>query len=433
MNNVYESKFNQILQEMSSSPSLFSVDSSKNFSRNRILNFKDTLTIILGMAGSSLNKEIYDYFKCKTCIPTASAFVQARAKILPEAFQFLFTEFNREYAYNKKYKGYQLLAADGTDLNIAKNPLDEETYFEQGFNQLHINALYNLLNGFYVDAQIQGKCKTNEIEALCQMIKRHRFDDKSILMADRGYECFNLFELCNRTNNLDYLIRVKNKGIKEIAVLPMEEFDKDLSIEIRTTQTKADKEVYKNGTAHYLSGKSRYGKYKVSQTWDFESKCTINLRIVRFKITEDTYETIITSLNRFEFGIDEIKHLYHLRWGIETSFRELKYALGLVNLHSKRKVFIIQEIWARLTMYNFAERIIQSVVIKQDNNRKWEYQVNFTMGFYICMDYFRYPDIHSPPELENLISRYILPIRPGRADKRKLKPKSVVPFIYRVA
>ena len=78
---------------MSSNTSLFSVDSSKDFSRNRILNFKDTLTIILGMADGSLNKEIYDYFKCKTIIPIISAFVQARAKILPEAFQYLFTEF----------------------------------------------------------------------------------------------------------------------------------------------------------------------------------------------------------------------------------------------------------------------------------------------------------------------------------------------------
>ena len=418
---------------MASNSSLFCVDSSKDFSRNRILNFKDTLTIILGMAGGSLNKEIYDYFKCKTCIPTTSAFVQARAKILPEAFQYLFAEFNKEYSVSKKYKGYQLLAADGTDLNIPKNPLDDETYFDQGFNQLHINALYDLLDRAYVDAQIQGKRRTNEIEALCQMIKRRKFNTKSILMADRGYECFNLFELCNRTQNLDYLIRVKNKGIKEIGGLPCQEFDKDLSIEIRTTQTKADKEAYKDRKAHYLSGKSKFGKYKVSQTWDFENKCIVNLRVIRFKITEDTYETIVTSLNRFEFGIEEIKHLYHLRWGIETSFRELKYALGLVNLHSKRKDFIIQEIWARLTMYNFAERIIQSVVIKQDNNRKWKYQVNFTMGFYICMEYFRHPDIHSPPELENSIARYILPIRPGRVDQRKLKPKSVIPFIYRVA
>lgn len=29
----------------------------------------------------------------------------------------------------------------------------------------------------------------------------------------------------------------------------------------------------------------------------------------------------------------EIKELYHARWGIETAFRELKYGIGLVNLH----------------------------------------------------------------------------------------------------
>ena len=86
----------------------------------------------------------------------------------------------------------------------------------------------------------------------------------------------------------------------------------------------------------------------------------MSLRIVRFKITDDTYETIVTSLNRFEFPLSEIKTLYHRRWGIETSFRELKYALGLVNLHSKKRAFIEQEIWAKLTMYNYSERIIAS-------------------------------------------------------------------------
>ena len=121
MNNIVFNNLICLLYEMLRVSSLFSVKSSKDFSRNRILNFKDTLIIILGMAGGSLNKEIYDYFKCKTTIPTTSAFVQARAKILPEAFQYLFTEFNRECNTSKKYKGYQLLAADGTDLNIPKN------------------------------------------------------------------------------------------------------------------------------------------------------------------------------------------------------------------------------------------------------------------------------------------------------------------------
>ncbi|MFR7830752.1 MAG: transposase [Blautia wexlerae] len=33
----------------------------------------------------------------------------------------------------------------------------------------------------------------------------------------------------------------------------------------------------------------------------------------------------------------EDQELYHLRWGIETSFRKLKYSLGLSQLHSKRR------------------------------------------------------------------------------------------------
>lgn len=64
----------------------FFVFSNKDFSRNRILGFKETISIILGMAGKSLNKELYDHFKNTPIIPTKSAFVQARAKILPEWF-----------------------------------------------------------------------------------------------------------------------------------------------------------------------------------------------------------------------------------------------------------------------------------------------------------------------------------------------------------
>jgi len=43
------------------------------------------------MAGSSLNKKLYDHFKFYTQIPTTSTFLQARAGILPEAFHFYST------------------------------------------------------------------------------------------------------------------------------------------------------------------------------------------------------------------------------------------------------------------------------------------------------------------------------------------------------
>ena len=84
--------------------------------------------------------------------------------------------------------------------------------------------------------------------------------------------------------------------------------------------------------------------YKIvpkNMRFDFMSKQNpwyeFNCRVVRFKITENTYETAITNLSREEFLMEEISEIYDMRWGEETSFRELKYAIGLNALHAKKK------------------------------------------------------------------------------------------------
>ena len=142
---------------------------------------------------------------------------------------------------------------------------------------------------------------------------------------------------------------------------------------------------------------------------------------------------MITNLSKEEFSIEDLKKLYHMRWGIETSFRELKYAIGLTNFHSKTVSNITQEIFAKLTMYNFCEIITMSVVVKQKDKRKYIYQVNFTMAIDICLHYFKQKSGIKPPNVEALIQRYILPIRPDRKDHRKVKTRSVISFLYRVA
>lgn len=72
----------------------------------------------------------------------------------------------------------------------------------------------------------------------------------------------------------------------------------------------------------YLPAKSR--KSDPTQFFD------LHFRIVRFPISETTCETIMTNLDESVFPIHEIKHLYAMRWGIETSFRELKYSVTLL-------------------------------------------------------------------------------------------------------
>ncbi len=167
---------------------------------------------------------------------------------------------------------------------------------------------------------------------------------------------------------------------------------------IRTTQTNNDKAVFAKGDAKWIAGHTdnsyKIGKSKKAKAWDFESPFDLTVRVVRMKISDNgsanDYYTICTSLNRFQFPIEKIKDLYHMRWGIETSFRELRYALGLINFHAKKEDFIRQEIYAHFLMYNYCERIAMNVVVEQDAGRKWTYVVNHTMAVHICLDYFRY-------------------------------------------
>src|SRR5690606_34934969 len=91
----------------------------------------------------------------------------------------------------------------------------------------------------------------------------------------------------------------------------------------------------------------------------------ISFRVVRFVLPNGTYESVITNLSAADFPPDELKSIYNMRWGIETSFRALKYTVGLTSFHSKRQESIIQEIFARMIMYNFAQMITSHVVISQ--------------------------------------------------------------------
>jgi len=93
-----------------------------------------------------------------------------------------------------------------------------------------------------------------------------------------------------------------------------------------------------------------------------------------------------------------------MRWEIESSYRELKYAIGLTNFHSRKDDSIKQEIFASLIMYNLCERITAHAVVSQSEGNKHIYQVNFTMAIYVCLQFYRNKDKSPPPnELTEII------------------------------
>ncbi len=368
---------------------------------------------------------------------TASAFVQQRNKFSWLDMEEVLENFNSMCKDTKTFKGYRVLAVDGTTVNMARNP-KSESYVKhdgtpKGYNQLHVNPLYDVLNKTYQHCVIQPQPKQDEVGALAFMLTWYDFKDKTLIVADRGYESYNTIAHLQNTPNVDFLIRVKQdrSAMREIRKLPMTELDTYVSFTITNTQTKADKEndyilvqTQKNKERIY-SDKTRAGR------WDFPSPYPMRFRVVRILLDTGEYETLVTSLPK-SITASEIKELYHARWGIETAFRELKYSLGLVNLHGKKDDFVMQEVYAAMIMANFCSRIVNEVVVQNKKENIHEYKVNMNMAIYLCKQFFRTENADQKKLLQD-IAKYTEPIRLGRSDERNIKAKTFGGFIYRVS
>lgn len=58
---------------------------------------------------------------------------------------------------------------------------------------------------------------------------------------------------------------------------------------------------------------------------------------------DEPQKYIITNLP-FSFDINDIKKIYHWKWGIETTFRYFKHANGILHFHCKKNEFLKMEI-----------------------------------------------------------------------------------------
>lgn len=411
----------------------------KNFTRNRKLSMEKVIEGVIGMKSGSLTNELLDLFDFSAQTPTASAFIQQRSKVKVEAFKDIFNGFTKEISnlFNDD-NDMEIFAVDGSKIQIPTNPSDTDSYFpgtngQKSYNLLHLNCLFNLKRCIYSDAIIQKAKYANEHKALIDMLDRCD-TRKALVIADRGYESYNNIAHIQEKGWF-YLIRIKDgkSGIKEGLELPeSDSFDVDISLQLTRKQTKEIKELVKNKNHYKFISSTTVMDYlplnvKKSEPAKFYE---LSFRIVRFEIAEGSYETIITNLEREKYTMEKLKELYASRWGIETSFRDLKHTLGMLSFHSKKVMCIQQEIYAHLIMYNFAEMITSDVVINK-KQRKYTYKINFSVAVHICRSF--YQGKTTSPNLEAIIARNLIPVRPNRCWKRKATRKIHHSFFYRVA
>ncbi len=429
--NTLKKRLNKIVSNMDKTK--FVVNPEKDFTRNRKLDFEKTINLLLCMKNESTKAEICDFFNYSSDMPTDTAYKKQLDKIKAEAFEHIFREFNKPIKIKAGFKGYRVIACDGSDLRIPRNPSDEKTFIknketENGFNQLHINALYDIFGRTYVDLLIQNGTEKNEHSAVITMVDRVTLSKKTIFLCDRGYESYNSFAHIIE-NGYKFLVRVKDvesTGILRGISLPnSDEFD--VNVDIILTR-KHPNEVRNNRKKYkFLSKKA---KFDFLENDDFYN---MRLRIVRFAIPNtDKFEAVITNLPQKSFSPADLCELYHLRWGIETSFRKLKHNVGLSYLHAKKSSSIIKEVFASLILYNFCELIISHIIVDKPKT-KLSYALNFSFAVKICRQFLKHFNDKNPIDVKLLIYQNLVPIRPDRHFNRPSKTIEVKSFVYRVA
>lgn len=433
------SKFNEQIEKLSNQKDNFCKRPGKDFSRNRKQSFQNTILTILSLNGGSLSNEILKKYKYSINTPSAAAFIQQRAKLSDEAMPSLFRSLNEEMDDRRIYEGYRLIAVDGSNIHVPNNPYDADSFVqnrpeEHFHNEFHLNVFWDILQETFVDAVVQKYHTQNEDGALIEMAERND-SCNSMVICDRGYESYNNIAHLQEAG-WKYLIRIKDKGGRGIAdgldFPDDDEFDMELDLSLTRKKDRQTKPLLENRNMYkWIPSGIKMDYLPLSRRSEPAKFFRLRFRIVRIRVSDELYEVLLTNLDAEGFPPNKLAALYRMRWGVETSFRNLKYAVGMLAFHSWKSEFVTQEIFAGLIIHNMTAVISMCVTIPE-KKRKYECRISFSTA--ACIVKSLIAGDASPPAAEVLILRNLTPLRPSRKYHRKKRPqKASIQFMYRIA
>lgn len=421
--------------------SKYTVHPDVDLVRTKKLPADKLLSFLISQGSASTKNELLDFYSLNANAPSNSAFNQQRAKLAPMALQSVFQQFNTSVHSIEDTSDYRFLAADGSAFTFFSRPcFASNEYFvsaghsAKGFYSMHLNAFFDLERHTYTDAIIQPVHQKDEFKAFCDIVDRHEIlsGTTNVYIGDRGYCSYN--NMAHVMEQGQYFIfrakDIHSKGLVANFDFPNED-SFDITVNVTLVRSHSKKVGSVNGYKRFVDSAASFDYITYGSLDTYE----MSFRIVRFPISENTYECIVTNLPADEFPAERIKTLYFARWGIESSFRKSKYTIGLSNFHAYKPEYIKQEIWAKLIAYNATEVLINHTVIKNTKTTKHVYKVNFSTAVHVCRIFLRLTTEKDSIDVMTLLSRELIPIREERQYPRLQTAHFRKPryFIYRAA
>lgn len=119
---------------------MFCQNPEADFTGNRKLSFHDYIQFMVQMQSKSVSNEILDFFVSLAALQNLLLPSSFQTPTGRRAFLFhIFVEQCRELS-DQPYHGYRLLACDGSDVNIARDPEDERTFIHESRKGLQCDS-----------------------------------------------------------------------------------------------------------------------------------------------------------------------------------------------------------------------------------------------------------------------------------------------------
>ena len=401
---------------------------TRAFIRSRKMPYDDLMLSLINRKGLTLTMELRGFMKIAHPGESISkpGYLKQRMKLSPDAFIDLYQFHNRNFYQDPEtelytYKGFLVLAVDGSTVNIPTTPETLALYGNATCNgskacaQLGLACLYDALNRMIIEASLH-RYKFNEMaaaEAQLAVVRETIGDEIPFMVTmDRGYPSIPAF-LRFIDSGIYFVARLKASCFKS-EQKAMQSDDEDVVIDLRKGSTR------------------RYHYKGTSDEAIVYSRDTFNLRFVKVWLDEEhtAYEILATNLPRDQFPADCFGELYHLRWRLETAYETLKDRLQLENFTGTKPILIEQDIFSTIYVSNIAEDIAREIEQEQADHLKYDYKHRMAVNRNVCIGILKSDLIYAllekdPAKQDQIfqqmyddISNNIVPVRPDRHYER---------------
>jgi len=402
--------------------------SDQDFSRNRKLPFHSVIFFLINLATGSYQKELDNFFKIINGWDLPRRFVskvawcKARMKLSHEALTELNDRIVGHFYENftpRRWNGFFLQVIDGTTVRLPNiQPIVEHfgAWLPVRGGQCpmaRVSQMFDPLNRISVDAIIASKDQGERELASMHFFKLMEHD---LVLLDRGYACFWLFELILSSKaNLCARLPIHWKCVK-----------------------------------NFLKSKKAQDIISLTPSLQSRAKCRemdldmnpLPLRLVRIDLPSGETEVLITSLiDKKRYSHEIFSELYHQRWFVEEDFKTAKCWIEIENFTGKSVLSVYQDFHARILAKNLTSMIsfpTRETIEQQHQDCQYHYQINFAYALSAAKQslalLLNRPVAVLTRLIQNLFDLFVQttePIRPDRKFDRNSKRKRIFHMCYK--